>query len=72
MTAHDTVIVGGLVVTPEGVRRGDIGIREGRISAIGKPGALDGRERIEAFDQLVLPGVVDAHVHLRDPGFTHK
>lgn len=56
MTAHDTVIAGGLVVTPEGVRRGDIGIREGRISAIGKPSALDGRERGDGYRRAAQHG----------------
>ncbi|MFQ5913643.1 MAG: dihydroorotase family protein [Nitrospinota bacterium] len=72
MTTHDTVISGGVVVTPECVGRADIGIQDGKISAIEEPGKLNAHERIDASDKLVLPGLVDVHVHLRDPGFTHK
>jgi dihydroorotase (multifunctional complex type) len=72
MTTHDTVVSGGLVVTPKGVEKLDIGVRDGRISALDEPGKLSGHERIDASDLLVLPGLVDVHVHLRDPGYTHK
>ena len=72
MTTHDTVVSGGLVVTSKGVAKLDIGVRDGRISALEAPGKLSGHERIDASDLLVLPGLVDVHVHLRDPGYTHK
>jgi len=72
MTRHDIIITGGLAVTPEGPRRADIGILDGKISGVGEPGSLNGHERIDATALVVLPGLVDVHVHLRDPGHTHK
>ena len=72
MTLHDTLISGGLVVTTEGPTKLDIGISEERIAALDEPGSLSGHECIEAQGLIVLPGLVDVHVHLRDPGFTHK
>jgi dihydroorotase len=47
-----------------------IGIDEGRIVAIKK--VLAGENRLDFKDRLILPGAIDAHVHLRDPGNTQK
>jgi dihydroorotase len=69
----DCVVTGGLVALPDGVRAATIGIRNGQIAAL-----LDGHEdlpgerRVDATGRLVLPGVIDVHVHFRDPGLTHK
>ena len=60
----DTVIRGGTVVDGTGAapRRADIGIRDGRIVAIGEIGE-DATEVIDATGRMVMPGVVDAHTH---------
>ncbi len=50
-----------------------IWIEEGKIYAIGK--AFDEAQFDEVYDakgQLITPGLVDVHVHLREPGFTYK
>lgn len=47
-----------------------IGIRDGRIAAIKK--ILEGEEHYDYRDMIILPAAVDAHVHMRDPGLTHK
>lgn len=63
MAEFDTVIHSGTVATTEGVYRGDIGIRDGRIAAIAD--RLDGGElRIDASERLVLPGGVETHCHI--------
>ncbi len=59
----DLVIAGGTVVTSEGVFEADIGLREGRIAAVGQ--GLSGRRRMEARGRLITPGGVDVHVHLQ-------
>jgi dihydroorotase len=48
------------------VRIGD----DGRIDAVGEN--LEGDETIDADRNLLLPGMIDAHVHFRQPGFSHK
>ena len=68
----DLVIRGGQVVTPEGVVAADVGVRGGRIAVIGSLAAAQGGEVIEAAGLHVLPGVIDAHVHFREPGLTQK
>ncbi len=62
MTAFETVIRGGTVVTEQRAFRADIGIAGGRIAAIGE--ALAGETEIDATGLLVMPGGVDSHCHL--------
>jgi allantoinase len=61
----DLVVSGRLVLADGRVLDGDLGIHDGRIAAVAAAGMLSGHERIEAGHHLVLPGVVDAHVHTR-------
>lgn len=49
----------------------DVEIADERIVTIGKVSATDA-EVIDATGLLLLPGVIDDHVHFRDPGLTHK
>ena len=73
MTDLDTLISGGTVVTPAGRIDASIGIKDGRIAMIADPVLpLRAPTTIDARGRWVLPGVVDAHVHLREPGFVHK
>jgi allantoinase len=59
------LVVSGTFALPGGrLAEGEIGIADGRIAALAGRGELRGEERIEAAaDQLVLPGLLDAHVH---------
>ena len=61
------VIRGGTVVLPTGQRPADIAILDGTVTAIGSE-VRDGDETIDARNLVVLPGVVDAHVHFNEPG----
>lgn len=67
MTELDMVIRNGEIVTAAGsVGYADIGISGGIIRQIG--GELAGRKELDAAGKLILPGGVDAHVHLSFPG----
>jgi len=71
----DLVINGGIIVTSNGCQKMDIGISDGIITAITKPNYLPDKSRqkfINAKGKLVIPGAVDSHVHLREPGFPSK
>lgn len=61
------VIRGGTVVLPTGQRPADIAILDGTITALGSE-VRDGDETIDARNLVVLPGVIDAHVHFNEPG----
>ena len=69
-----TVIKGGRVIDPstgaDGVR--DIVIKDGRIESVAQDVSIPNAEMIDAAGLVVTPGLVDMHVHLRDPGQTHK
>jgi allantoinase len=53
------------VVLPEGVRPVSLEIRDGRIASIG---SSDREADIDAGDRYILPGLVDTHVHINEPG----
>jgi len=62
MSDFDLVVRGGTVVTAADMFRADVGIRGGRIAAVGE--ALDGAETLDAGGMLVMPGGVDTHCHI--------
>lgn len=68
------LIKNGYVINPatkeEGIR--DIRIEEGKICAIGNLEAMEGEEILNAEGLTVAPGLIDTHIHFRDPGFTYK
>ncbi len=69
----DLVIVNSRIFTDGLIVEGGIAVDEGRIVAIGKELTLPKADkRVDAGGNLVLPGLVDVHVHFRDPGRTHK
>ncbi len=70
---YDLVIRGRRIMTTAGEVPREIGVRDGRIVAIEPLGnALAGAEVIElADDEVLLPGLVDTHVHVNEPGRTH-
>jgi dihydroorotase len=68
----DLVLKGATVVNHDGGGVRDIGIRDGRIAALGALGSAAAAETIDARGLHVLPGVIDAQVHFREPGLEHK
>jgi dihydropyrimidinase len=64
----DLVIRGGTVVDEGGPFKGDIGVQGGRVAAIYSPGSgPEGKTAIDASGKLVLPGIIDVHVHMEIP-----
>ncbi|HLF58133.1 MAG TPA: amidohydrolase family protein, partial [Alphaproteobacteria bacterium] len=70
--AFDLVVKGGVCVTPNGIAEADIGVRQGRVAALGDLGSAKSAEVVDARGLHVLPGVMDTQVHFREPGFEHK
>ncbi len=71
MVIYDLLIANGDVVTPEGCRRLDVAVTNGRIAALApSPSGFCAREIVDAAGLLVLPGGIDPHVHFEDPGMT--
>jgi dihydroorotase (multifunctional complex type) len=63
----DLAVLGGTLVTPSGQVRAHLYVRAGRVAAVSTE-RLSAREEVDASGLLILPGVVDAHVHFMDPG----
>jgi dihydroorotase len=69
---YDLILKGGTVVNHDGVALRDIGVRAGRFAAIGDLARVSAGEVVDCRGLHLLPGVVDTHVHFREPGLTHK
>jgi dihydroorotase len=68
----DLVIRNAHVFNHDGLGQRDIGIRDGKIAALGNLSHAHAGEVIDAKGLHVLPGVIDTQVHFREPGPTHK
>jgi dihydroorotase (multifunctional complex type) len=69
----DLRIGGGTVVTPSGGVRADLLVDGGKIvGLVTEAVPAEASRTIDATGKLVLPGMIDVHVHTREPGFEHK
>ena len=71
----DLLLTNGPIATPSGRWGPDtaIGVRDGTIAAIGDRESLGDADRVVDLDgDLLLPGIIDCHVHTREPGDEHK
>lgn len=67
----DLALKGGTVVTPQGQRQANVYVEDGRIVNVG-PEDEPAETVVDATGLLVLPGMVDTHVHLMDPGDSER
>lgn len=72
--ASQVILKGGMVVSPQAVETKDILIEGSRITAVGHTLEVQApqAESISVAGLTVFPGLIDAHVHLREPGGEHK
>jgi dihydroorotase len=69
----DTVVTGGNVVNETGRVAAAIAIKDGIIAALGAPSAMPPALKvIDVAGKHILPGLIDVHVHFREPGMEHK
>ncbi|MGH3403349.1 MAG: amidohydrolase family protein, partial [Streptosporangiaceae bacterium] len=69
----DLRVCNGTLATPSGAITGDLLVNGGRIAGIVEPGLpVQAAETLDASGKHVLPGMIDVHVHTREPGYTHK
>ena len=62
----------GQVFTEDRFQNVDILLRDGRIAAVGEGVSSGGAVSMDLGGAFVFPGLVDVHVHLREPGFSYK
>ncbi|MDY0009022.1 MAG: dihydroorotase [Bdellovibrionales bacterium] len=68
----DLILRGGTVCLPAGETVTNIGVTGGRIAAIGDLNGCSAAHDIDCTHLHIMPGVIDSHVHFREPGLTHK
>ncbi len=68
----DLLFAGGQVFTPAGLIEADVGVRDGRIAAIGRLAGAKAQETVPCAGLTLLPGAIDTQVHFREPGNEHK
>ena len=69
----DLVVKNGVVYTEQGFYKLNVGVQGEKIAVLADPAVpLEGARVIDAQGKYVLPGFIDCHCHLRDPGLTQK
>ena len=65
-----TLIKGGRVIDPANAidKIADVLVEDGKIAAVGENLQAEGAQVVEAAGKIVSPGLIDMHVHLREPG----
>ena len=66
------LLTGGVVFRDGTFQNMDVAISKGRIVSVSPSLSQEGFSVIECQDQVIVPGFVDVHVHLREPGFSYK
>ncbi|MBW8877130.1 MAG: allantoinase AllB [Acidobacteria bacterium] len=71
MLPPDLILQGRRVVTPDGVRPATVHVRRGRIERVSSAEEISaGPAVIDCGDSVLMPGIVDTHVHVNEPGRT--
>lgn len=72
--ARPLLLRGGRVIDPSAAHDGvaDVLLRDGRVTDVGDLGRPDDAQIVDVAGLIVCPGLIDLHVHLREPGQEHK
>ena len=60
------------IVFQDDIKKGDIFVKDGKIVEVGWSINRPAEREINADGLTLLPGIIDGHVHFREPGLTHK
>ncbi|MDN5301865.1 MAG: allantoinase [Thermoanaerobacteraceae bacterium] len=70
---NDLNIVGGTVVSSNGLKKATISIKDGKISYISESKKIvPAKKVLEVTNCIIMPGMIDSHVHVRAPSFSHR
>lgn len=69
--SYDLLVTNGLAILEDGEQYVDIAVKDGKIAAIGHE-LGQSEQTIDASGLIVSPGMVDAHVHITEPGGGHR
>ena len=69
----DLVLKNGFVFTSQGLIEAGVAVKQGKIAKVAKePNLPKGEKEVDCRSQIILPGLIDPHVHFRDPGYVEK
>lgn len=68
----DLVVRGATIVSPSGRVQADLLVSAGHVAGLVEPGRGKGAEVVDATGLVMIPGGVDTHVHMQDPGLTER
>lgn len=68
----DLIFTNASILTEKGIIEGSLEIKDGKIIAVGQVSGRDAKRTVDIGGKLIAPGLVDLHVHFREPGFTQK
>ncbi|MGA8610609.1 MAG: allantoinase AllB, partial [Xanthobacteraceae bacterium] len=69
--SYDLLLRDGILVDAHGRQRGNLAIANGKIAALGPEVDGPARVTLDVANKFILPGYIDAHVHLNEPGREH-
>lgn len=70
---YQLVVSGGEAIVEGRLIKADLVVRDGKIAGISRGEPLPKADRvIDASGKVVMPGIIDSHVHFREPGYEHK
>ena len=72
MTRFDAIFKNATIVNQDGIHQADIGVRNGRIAALGLSDGAEADQIVDCTGLHILPGVIDTQVHFREPGLEQK
>ncbi len=68
----DLIFTNSRILTDKGIIEGGLAVKDGKITAEGQVSGWDAKRTVDVGGKLIAPGLVDLHVHFREPGFTQK
>ena len=68
----DLVFTNARILTEKGIIEGSLTLKDGKITAVGAKSNRNAKRTVDVGGKLIAPGLVDLHVHFREPGFTQK
>ena len=68
----DLIFTNASILTEKGITEGGLAVQDGKITAVGQVSGRDAKRTVDVGGKLIAPGLVDLHVHFREPGFTQK
>jgi len=68
----DLLLHGGTIVSEYGILKGSVVVDDGKIASVSSSADVQADVRVNVSGLYVLPGLIDTHVHFRDPGMTQK